>query len=317
MEQNNDIRANVAAIREKMAEAARSCGRDPKEIKLCAATKMNDAARVKEAAAGVDCCGENRVQELLEKQPQGAYEGAPVHFIGHLQTNKVKQVVGRVDLIESVDRTELLDLDMVNTYFRLTERGKLVEQKEIRLVSPNFACSGIETLSLPAEVSSAFVLDWDTVIFDVGGDDVGATALGRYHQDFVDLAPGALEVLNVVNIRRPLAGTVEKLLRLQEGMQTHARLQITGMINNTNLATATTEQDLWDGYQMLREVSDLTGIPVSYTTGKKEFLDAFLARNPDPKYVGQPIPIDVYMHRDWDSYIEYGLNTKNPHKDMY
>ena len=200
---------------------------------------------------------------------------------------------------------------------RLTERGKLVEQKEIRLVSPNFACSGIETLSLPAEVSSAFVLDWDTVIFDVGGDDVGATALGRYHQDFVDLAPGALEVLNVVNIRRPLAGTVEKLLRLQEGMQTHARLQITGMINNTNLATATTEQDLWDGYQMLREVSDLTGIPVSYTTGKKEFLDAFLARNPDPKYVGQPIPIDVYMHRDWDSYIEYGLNTKNPHKDMY
>ena len=110
MEQNNNIRANVAAIREKMAEAARSCGRDPREIKLCAATKMNDAARVKEAvAAGVDCCGENRVQELLEKQPQGAYEGAPVYFIGHLQTNKVKQVVGRVDLIESVDRTELLE----------------------------------------------------------------------------------------------------------------------------------------------------------------------------------------------------------------
>ena len=110
MEQNNDIRANVAAIREKMAEAARSCGRDPKEIKLCAATKMNDAARVKEAvAAGVDCCGENRVQELLEKQPQGAYEGVPVHFIGHLQTNKVKQVVGKVDLIESVDRMELLE----------------------------------------------------------------------------------------------------------------------------------------------------------------------------------------------------------------
>lgn len=109
MEQNNDIRANVAAIREKMAEAARSCGRDPKEIKLCAATKMNDAARVKEAvAAGVDCCGENRVQELLEKQPQGAYEGAPVHFIGHLQTNKVRQVVGKVSLIQSVDSARLL-----------------------------------------------------------------------------------------------------------------------------------------------------------------------------------------------------------------
>lgn len=215
------------------------------------------------------------------------------------------------------DRTELLDLDMVNTYFRLTERGNMVEQKEIRLVSPNFACSGIETLSLPAEVSSAFVLDWDTVIFDVGGDDVGATALGRYHRDFMALEPGALEVLNVVNIRRPLASTVEKIHRLQEGMQTHARLQITGMINNTNLSTMTSADDLWDGYELLRQVVDLTGIPVAYTTGKKDILDAFLARDPDPKYVGKPVAIDVYMHRDWDSYIEYGLNTKNPHKDMY
>ena len=142
------------------------------------------------------------------------------------------------------DRTELLDLDMVNTYFRLTERGKMVEQKEIRLGSPNFACSGIETLSLPAEVSSAFVLDWDTVIFDVGGDDVGATALGRYHRDFMALEPGALEVLNVVNIRRPLASTVEKIHRLQEGLQTHASLQITGMIYNTNLSTMTSADDL-------------------------------------------------------------------------
>ena len=145
------------------------------------------------------------------------------------------------------DRTELIDLDMVNTYFRLTERGKLVEQKEIRLISPNFACSGIETLSLPAEVASAFALDWDSVIFDVGGDDVGATALGRYHRDFAALPEGALEVLNVVNIRRPLASTLEKVLHLQEGMQTHARLRITGMINNTNLSTMTSAADLWDG----------------------------------------------------------------------
>ncbi len=215
------------------------------------------------------------------------------------------------------ERTELIDLDMVNTYFRLTERGKMVEQKEIRLVSPNFACSGIETLSLPAEIASAFVLDWDSVIFDVGGDDVGATALGRYHEDFMELEPGSLEVLNVINIRRPLASTLEKIQRLQEGMQAHARLQITGMINNTNLATMTSVQELRDGYELLKEVSDITGIPVAYTTGKKEFLDAFLAENPDPKYVGKPIAIDMYMHRDWDSYIQYGLNTTDPRKEMY
>ena len=105
-----NIAENIRVIRETMAQAAKAAGREPSEVLLCAATKMNDAAAVREAvAAGVDCCGENRVQELLEKQPQGAYEGAPVHFIGHLQTNKVKQVVGKVDLIESVDRMELLE----------------------------------------------------------------------------------------------------------------------------------------------------------------------------------------------------------------
>ena len=103
------IAENIASIRAKMEAAAQKAGRDPREILLCAATKMNDAQRVREAiAAGVDCCGENRVQELTAKLAENAYEGAPVHFIGHLQTNKVKQVVGKVDLIQSVDSERLL-----------------------------------------------------------------------------------------------------------------------------------------------------------------------------------------------------------------
>ena len=103
------ITENVATIRARMDAAAIHCGRDPKEILLCAATKMNDADAVRQAiAAGVDLCGENRVQELVAKQKENAYEGAPVHFIGHLQTNKVKQVVGKVDLIQSVDSLRLL-----------------------------------------------------------------------------------------------------------------------------------------------------------------------------------------------------------------
>ena len=103
------IAENVARIRSEMEAAALRCGRDPKSIQLCAATKMNDADAVRQAiAAGVDCCGENRVQELTVKLAENAYEGAPVHFIGHLQTNKVKQVVGKVDLIQSVDSERLL-----------------------------------------------------------------------------------------------------------------------------------------------------------------------------------------------------------------
>ena len=104
------IAENIAAIRAKMNEAALACGRDPKDILLCAATKMNDADAVRTAiAGGVDCCGENRVQELTAKLAENAYAGAPVHFIGHLQTNKVKQVAGKVDLIQSVDSLRLLE----------------------------------------------------------------------------------------------------------------------------------------------------------------------------------------------------------------
>ena len=104
------IAENISKIRDEMNKAAIAAGRDPKNILLCAATKMNDSAAVREAiAGGVDVCGENRVQELVQKQAENAYEGAPVHFIGHLQTNKVKQVVGKVDLIQSVDSLRLLE----------------------------------------------------------------------------------------------------------------------------------------------------------------------------------------------------------------
>ena len=103
------IAENIAHIRQAMEAAAREAGREPGEVKLCAATKMNDAAAVREAIrSGVDLCGENRVQELTQKLGQNAYQGAPVHFIGHLQTNKVRQVVGKVAVIQSVGSEHLL-----------------------------------------------------------------------------------------------------------------------------------------------------------------------------------------------------------------
>ena len=225
-------------------------------------------------------------------------------MIGNYGTGKTELALNFAIEAAKHGRTELLDLDMVNTYFRLTEHGRMTRMKEIRLVSPNFACSGIETLSLPAEVASAFAMDWDTVIFDAGGDAVGATALGRYHQDFMELEPGSLEVFNVINIRRPLAGTVERILHLQEEMQIYSRLKITGMINNTNLAQMTGPDELRDGYEMIKQVSQISGIPVKYTSGRREMLDIFLSEGHDPEYIGTPIAIDTYMHRDWDSWIK-------------
>jgi hypothetical protein len=103
------IAENLALVKENIAKAAVAAGRDPDEILLVGATKMNDAKRVKEAiAAGLPCCGENRVQELLEKNEAGAYAGAQLHFIGTLQKNKAKYLVGLVSLIHSVDSVELM-----------------------------------------------------------------------------------------------------------------------------------------------------------------------------------------------------------------
>ncbi|MFG6373192.1 MAG: YggS family pyridoxal phosphate-dependent enzyme [Oscillospiraceae bacterium] len=104
------LEERLAAVNAAIADAAREVGRDPGEITLEAATKTQTADTVRAAIqAGVAVCGENRVQELVQKLDAFAYDGArEVHFIGHLQTNKVRQVVGRVDLIESVDSLHLL-----------------------------------------------------------------------------------------------------------------------------------------------------------------------------------------------------------------
>ena len=103
------IAENLTKVRENIARAAKDAGLDERDILLIGATKMNDAARVREAiAAGLTACGENRVQELLEKNALGAYEGAQLHFIGHLQRKKVKQIVGLAQLIHSVDSVELM-----------------------------------------------------------------------------------------------------------------------------------------------------------------------------------------------------------------
>ncbi len=108
LEQKQEIIDRVAQAKEQIAQAAIRSGRKPEDITLVAATKMNDAERVRAAIeAGVDVCGENRVQELLEKYEQGAYDGCPLHFIGTLQSNKVKYLIGKVSMIESVSSVKL------------------------------------------------------------------------------------------------------------------------------------------------------------------------------------------------------------------
>ena len=109
-QQQAQIAEKLMAVTASIQEAAVAAGRDPSTVSLVAATKTQTSDTIKAAiAAGVQICGENRVQELMAHLEDNAYEGAEVHFIGHLQTNKVKFVVGRVSLIHSVSSTKLLE----------------------------------------------------------------------------------------------------------------------------------------------------------------------------------------------------------------
>lgn len=104
------IAENIARVRANIAAAAKEAGRNVSEITLVGASKMNDADACRQAiAAGIDVLGENREQEMTKKLAEHAYDGAPLHFIGHLQRNKVKQVVGKVALIQSVGSLPLLE----------------------------------------------------------------------------------------------------------------------------------------------------------------------------------------------------------------
>ena len=151
-----DITESVARVKANIAAAAEKAGRRPEDIYLVAASKMNDSGRVREAiAAGIRICGENRVQEMVEKQAQGAYEGAELHFIGHLQKNKVKQVVGLASLIQSADSLELIRLIDKTALTRGIVQDILLEVN----IGAEASKSGFSPEELPSALDSIARLD--------------------------------------------------------------------------------------------------------------------------------------------------------------
>ena len=151
-----DITESVARVKANIAAAAEKAGRRPEDIYLVAASKMNDSGRVREAiAAGIRICGENRVQEMVEKQAQGAYDGAELHFIGHLQKNKVKQVVGLASLIQSADSLELIRVIDKTALSRGIVQDILLEVN----IGAEASKSGFSPAELPSALDSIARLD--------------------------------------------------------------------------------------------------------------------------------------------------------------
>ncbi len=205
----------------------------------------------------------------------------------------------------------VVDLDVINPYFRVSERGDVLEPAGVELIMPPFALDKIEILSLSPRVYSAFNPGEGSVFFDIGGDDIGSVALGQYRPRFDAIPRENLHVLFVVNPLRPTAADPESARATLDKIQYVSRMEVNGIVNNANLAGETQVEHLVQGYELVRELSRQTGIPVWGSCGTAPVLESFkqyAARHGlDQAYVGRYQPIEVMMHRSWDKFLKEGL----------
>ena len=189
------------------------------------------------------------------------------------------------------EQVTLVDLDIVNPYFRSSERTQLLEEHGIRVYAPSFAMSTVDVPSLPADIQAVFADKSRRVIFDVGGDDTGAAALGQYKPYF---DRDDVQMLFVVNAFRPLSGDADSVCDLMHRVAARARLTPTAMINNANVAWETGSAELERGEELLSEVSARMNIPVGYLCAKEDVM----AQLPET-LSGEPITIDILMRPEW------------------
>ena len=157
----------------------------------------------------------------------------------------------------------VVDLDIVNPYFRSSEYGELLGEKGVRLIAPVFANTTLDTPTLPPEIYSVFEPQAGRVFLDAGGDDAGATALGGLH---AMLEEAGYDMLYVINRYRVLSQTPEETAALLGEIQAASRLRATGLVNNSHLGVETTLETLERALPFARKTAELTHLPLLYST---------------------------------------------------
>jgi len=185
----------------------------------------------------------------------------------------------------------LVDLDIVNPYFRSAEQEAMLAEAGVRVLKPNFAMTTVDIPSLPAEIITVFTKKDERVVFDVGGDDTGAAALGRYAPYF---AQDDVASLFVVNTCRPLTHTADDVLDLMERVQNRSRLPLQGLVHNSNLAQETTPETLLESRAILEEISARSGLPIVLTCALPH-LESALPEKMRETY----FPMQIFMRPEW------------------
>lgn len=201
-----------------------------------------------------------------------------------------------LDLASRHGEAVLVDLDVVNPYFRSSDYATMLANRGVRVISPTFAGTTLDAPSLPAEVYSAFSCD-GAVVFDVGGDDAGATALGRYASEVRAIDH---DMLYVVNRYRNLTTTPAEAVALLAEIEAASHLKATGVVNNSHLRDETTTEVVLDSLGYARETAAQLSLPLVCTTVPVSIAGEFSAESGAATYVQNAYPVEVYVRTPWE-----------------
>ena len=188
-------------------------------------------------------------------------------------------------------KTTLVDLDIVNPYFRSGEKADILRKKGIKVLMPTFALTTVDIPALPAEIQSVFESAAEKVIFDVGGDDTGAAALGRYYPSFLKHKEETAMAV-VVNCMRPLTQNMDDITDLVQRIEKRGRLRTDFLINNTNLGDQTAPEMVEKGEEIVLNCAEKLGIRFVITAGMEGVLEKCRLKSP-------VLPVKRYMIPEW------------------
>jgi energy-coupling factor transporter ATP-binding protein EcfA2 len=217
-------------------------------------------------------------------------------YFGHYGSGKTELSLSKAFFMaEKGNDVTLVDLDIVNPYFRSGEQKKALEEKGIKVIMPNFEGTNVAVPSLPAEINTVFIEKDRRVVFDVGGSPSGATAIGRYSSKIKE---DEFETCLVVNVLRPFTTTAQEIEEIAKDISLKSRLPIHSLINNTNVAYETTPEMVEEGQKVVEEAAKLLGVEVSKIYVLKEVISR-LSSKFIGKYKDILEPIELRMRPSW------------------
>lgn len=217
-------------------------------------------------------------------------------YFGHYGSGKTELSLTKAFLMaEKGAGVTLVDLDIVNPYFRSGEQKDSLAQNGIKVIMPNFEGTNVAVPSLPAEINSVFIDKARHIIFDVGGSPSGATAIGRYNRKIKE---EEFESHLVVNALRPFTTTAHDIEDMAKDIALKSRLPIHSLINNTNVAYETTPDMVEEGQTVVEEAAKRLGVGVSKIFALQEVIDQLSPEFID-KYRGILEPIKLRMRPSW------------------